>query len=180
MRGAAHFCPQCGQSLAGAASAPAQARTKSALVEEAERVAASISGKLLTRDAADAPRPDVAHAADMNDKQDARALDPGAKGGAGTPQSSAPAVEGLGGAARAEERPRVEPVASPARGVRQRAASVGAGVGDSLRPRVDKLRERSAGVFDEAADDPGLRFVLVAALLFVVALLLFIFSFALK
>jgi hypothetical protein len=49
-----------------------------------------------------------------------------------------------------------------------------------LRPRAQKLRERSVVVLDEAADDPGLRFVLVAAALFVVALLLFVFSFALR
>jgi hypothetical protein len=60
--------------------------------------------------------------------------------------------------------------------VRQRASAVG----DSLRPRVGRLRERSVVVLDEAADDPGVRFVVVAAALFIVALLLYVFSFVLR
>jgi hypothetical protein len=42
--------------------------------------------------------------------------------------------------------------------------------------RVERLREVSVVVFDEAHDDPALRFVLVAAALFVVFLLILIFS----
>jgi hypothetical protein len=180
VRGTAHFCPHCGQPMAGAAAASSTAQTgaQSALVDEAERAAALISGRLAARDVSDAFAPDVANAPKSSDaKPDA-------------PQSSTPAGDGAGatGATQIEDRARVESaspqvvssVEASAGRVRQRAAAVGASVNDSLRPRVDKLRERSAVVLDEAADDPGLRFVLVAALLFVVALLLFIFSFALR
>ena len=47
---------------------------------------------------------------------------------------------------------------------------------ENLRPRVDKLREASNVALDEASDDPGLRFVLVAAVLFIFFLFLLIIS----
>jgi hypothetical protein len=62
---------------------------------------------------------------------------------------------------------------------RRAVAAVGASVGENLRPRVEKLREASTGVLDEAADDPGLRFVIVAALLFLIFLFIFLFSYIL-
>lgn len=61
----------------------------------------------------------------------------------------------------------------------RRAASVGASVGETVRPRVDKLREASTVVFDEATDDPGLRFVIVAAVLFLLFLFILLFSYIL-
>ena len=63
--------------------------------------------------------------------------------------------------------------------MRQRASSVGASVGENLRPRVEKLREASTVVFDEASDDPGLRFVIIAALLFLLFLFILLFSYIL-
>lgn len=63
--------------------------------------------------------------------------------------------------------------------MRQRAATVGASVGGNLRPRVEKLREASTVVFDEASDDPGLRFVIIAALLFLLFLFILLFSYIL-
>jgi hypothetical protein len=39
-----------------------------------------------------------------------------------------------------------------------------------IAPRVEKMRRASTVVLDEAADDPGLRFVLVAALLIILSL----------
>jgi hypothetical protein len=41
---------------------------------------------------------------------------------------------------------------------------------------VEKLRQTSSVVLDEAADDPSLRFVLIAAVLFIAALVLFFIS----
>jgi len=46
--------------------------------------------------------------------------------------------------------------------------------------RVERLREVSVVVFDEAHDDPALRFVLVAAALFVGFLLILLFSHILR
>ncbi len=63
--------------------------------------------------------------------------------------------------------------------MRRASASVGASVGENLRPRVEKLRGASTIVFDEAADDPGLRFVIVAVVLFVLFLFILLFSYIL-
>jgi hypothetical protein len=180
VRGAAHFCPQCGQPLAGASvvAAPAQTKSQPALVDEAERVAMSLSGKLTApRDAGDARASNVPDVPDTANAPEAST-------------AAQPAPPAMVDDARvlAEDGARANPASVQATGIagasvgrlRQRAASVGAGVGETLRPRAQKLRERSVVVLDEAADDPGLRFVLVAAALFVVALLLFIFSFALR
>lgn len=62
---------------------------------------------------------------------------------------------------------------------RARAGSSGA-AGERVRPRVERLREASVVVFDEAAEDPGTRFVVVAVALFVVFLVIMLFSYALK
>lgn len=53
---------------------------------------------------------------------------------------------------------------------------------DEARPRarVVQARERSAAVLDEAATDSSLRFVLVAALIFVVAVVVLVLSLALR
>ena len=56
----------------------------------------------------------------------------------------------------------------------------GGAVGEKVRPRVERLREASVVVFDEAAEDPGTRFVVVAVALFVVFLLIILFSYVLK
>ncbi|HEX8852466.1 MAG TPA: hypothetical protein VF754_03215 [Pyrinomonadaceae bacterium] len=51
-------------------------------------------------------------------------------------------------------------------------------VRENLRPRVEKMREASIVVMEEASEDTGLRFVLIAVALFVLFLLfLFISSF---
>src|SRR5262249_46963068 len=50
------------------------------------------------------------------------------------------------------------------------------GVADNVRDRVEKIRHVSSVVIDQAAYDPSLRFLLVAAFLFVLFLVLLIFS----
>lgn len=47
---------------------------------------------------------------------------------------------------------------------------------ENLRPRAAKLKQTSSTVLDEAAIDPGLRFVLIAAALFLLTLALLVFS----
>jgi hypothetical protein len=205
VRGAARFCPQCGRLMADegdagsaqkaqARSRPA-ARTKSALVDQAERVANSLSGRL----APPAPEAEAPAGADG----DVLSLDdePAAKTVAdeiahadeparvarpdhvAEPVAPSPTTQD----APAEPAPVADEAragsAGEARGagrVRRATAAVGAGLGESVRPRVEKLREASVVVFDEAAEDPGMRFVVIAALLFFVALLILLFSFVLR
>ena len=47
---------------------------------------------------------------------------------------------------------------------------------NSLLPRVEKLRQASVDVLDEAADDPSLRFVIISVTLFLCFLLIFLAS----
>jgi hypothetical protein len=49
-------------------------------------------------------------------------------------------------------------------------------MGEDGLNRVEKLRQISGAMIDEAADDPSLRFVLVAAVLFVLFLVLLLLS----
>lgn len=48
---------------------------------------------------------------------------------------------------------------------------------ENLRPQVEKLRHASSVVFEEAAIDPSLRFVLIAVFVFIVFLVLLLLSF---
>jgi hypothetical protein len=216
VRGTARFCPQCGQPLAEGASADAaQASPRAPLVDEAERVASSLSGRLAARESnarePDTHAPDDAALKDANvSAADVLVADDGAtrrdvsdqrlvadnRDGASRASTSTASGEHASSSTTSVERASTsaadEPAAavadesaaiageSAAGRVRQRAAAVGATVGGSLRPRVGRLRERSVVVLDEAADDPGVRFVVVAAALFFVALLLYVFSFVLR
>jgi len=50
------------------------------------------------------------------------------------------------------------------------------GVAENVRDRVEKIKHVSSVVIDQAAYDPSLRFLLVAAVLFVLFLILLILS----
>ncbi|HMF57459.1 MAG TPA: zinc ribbon domain-containing protein [Pyrinomonadaceae bacterium] len=56
------------------------------------------------------------------------------------------------------------------------AAAARGRVQENLRPRVEKLKQTSAVVLDEAAEDPSLRFVLVAALLIILSVIILLLS----
>lgn len=172
-----------------AAGSEAAART---LVDEAERVAASLSGRLADAPAAEPESP-------PDDYARAHILDPedeAARPAAVMPEAAARAPGAASGAppeavleideARADGGDEVragDDATPPARetrgGVRGRAAAVGASVGGSLKPRVERLREASSVVIDEAADDPGVRFLVIAVVLFLLFLLLWLLSFTL-
>ena len=55
-------------------------------------------------------------------------------------------------------------------------ASAPTGVAGNVRERVEKIRHVSSVVIDQAAYDPSLRFILVAAVVFVLFLLLLLLS----
>jgi hypothetical protein len=67
-------------------------------------------------------------------------------------------------------RPEAQTEEASSRRERVKATARGA-VEERLAPRVEKLRRTSNVVLDEAADDPSLRFVLVALALFLLSLL---------
>lgn len=61
-----------------------------------------------------------------------------------------------------------------------RASTTAAAVRDSVRPRVERVRAASSVVFEEASEDSGLRFVLIAGLLFLLFLFFLLLSTILK
>ncbi|MDT7541348.1 MAG: hypothetical protein QOE33_1252 [Acidobacteriota bacterium] len=193
VRGAARFCPQCGQTMAGAQDIATQVRASAqpALVEEAERAASSISGRLAAREGDEREDAEgqssrdahVATAAQSSSVDDATVVDQPPTIHTSTSQAST--ATSMSAATQSSTVQLSEDTANDSQKVQlsndgaTNSARASAG-GESLRPRVKKLRERSVVVLDEAADDPGLRFVLVAVALFVVALLLYVFSFVLR
>ena len=198
VRGRAHFCPQCGRPM-GEEAGPAARDVSAArgavsseavahpLAAEAERVAASLSGRLADLPAAEAEGPPDNHVRERVLEDDAP-LPPVL-----TPETTRPADATQGElqevAAEADDVRGADDVRAggdadarsvePRGGVRGRAAAVGASVGESLKPRVDRLREASSVVIDEATDDPGVRFLVIAVVLFLLFLLLWLLSFTL-
>ncbi|HEX8142903.1 MAG TPA: hypothetical protein VF553_09935 [Pyrinomonadaceae bacterium] len=85
-------------------------------------------------------------------------------------EKDAPPPEALTGA-----EPKGASAGTPTRRHRVKVAARGAMEG-KIAPRVEKMRRASTVVLDEAADDPGLRFVLVAAVLILLSLGLLLLS----
>ncbi len=179
VRGRASFCPQCGNRMAGAAtegenhpppaatmtgasdeprpsarSSSSSSSSSSTLVEEAARVAATLNDKL-------PPLSEETPASGNHKSAPEREREP--------PETREEAATETTQGAQAEARGRIG----------RRAATVGASVGENLRPRVEKLREASTVVLDEAADDPGLRFVIIAVVLFLLFLFILVLSYIL-
>ncbi|MFL6211300.1 MAG: hypothetical protein ACJ74W_20800 [Pyrinomonadaceae bacterium] len=168
VRGRASFCPQCGQSMSAAqplrhtpvSSGAEQSQARSSgLVDEAERVARALSDSLPS--VAPTPSNDNKPVAVSVQTQGEASVPPA------TAQTSAPdqAELSLADAPKDGRGARFERVA----GMRARAGE-----------RVERLRDASFVVLDEAQDDPALRFVLVAAVLFVAFLLILLFSHVLR
>ena len=97
-----------------------------------------------------------------------------------------PTREVLMAETRAAEPPRDEGAAGAAQGAglagavgatRKRAASV---VKESIAPRVERVRDRSLVMLDEAPDDSGLRFVIIAAVLFALFIFLLVLNTVIK
>ena len=157
VRGHARFCPQCGHAMSEAPTLIRRPTPTGGLVDDVERVARDMRERLTPVDAAHAPRD--------NDHPPAPHTDAPAEASRPT---VVPAEVTHADDARAESLTAVE-----AQGVRR-------GRTDRARSRagegVERLREASFVVFDEAHDDPGLRFVLVAALLFALFLIILLLS----
>ena len=150
IRDRAYFCPQCGQALTTPKESTAspksdQAQPSTTTVTAPLNDPSQQKTKLDTKPESNQPaKPDVP-----------------------VPR---PAAD-LGRSKPAEARP-VSNVLAGARDKVQRATGVARNVGGDVVQRGQKLREISNVVRDEAAYDPSLRFVLVAAVLFVLFLII--------
>jgi cobalamin biosynthesis Mg chelatase CobN len=149
------------------------ATTQGTLVDEAVRVAATLNDKLPTLSQETRLSGNHGGAPEATRETDARE----AREASAAPHASSSPAQAASTESTEDEATAATSVQTDTRGVRmrQRAASVG----ENLRPRVEKLREASTVVFDEASDDPGLRFVIIAALLFLVFLFILLFSYIL-
>jgi uncharacterized Zn finger protein (UPF0148 family) len=175
IRQVALFCPQCGnaqpqpQPHASADAEPQSTSKETAPLQEAEIAASekSMSDTIAIerpQEAAETPGHSLLMSATIAvEKTDE------------TPQ--APANPPSMSDTIAIERPVEKPKASASAGVRkavggqlQRANTLARGVEGDVNRRVQKVRQISSVVLEEAGDDPGLRFVLVAAIVFILFL----------
>ena len=185
VRGRARFCPQCGQDMSEASTlnrpALVEEHTPSGrLVDEAERVARALNDSMPPLSADAGSTQAISDQKQLNEpaapeQAPAQTTQPTAQTQTGadatnTPLADAALTNDAGDDARAQAA-HLDVAAPSSRlsGVRARAGE-----------RVERLREVSVVVFDEAHDDPALRFVLVAAVLFVIFLLILLFNHILR
>ena len=158
VRGNAVFCAQCGKPLkAGAASSVRSA------AEAPERPARRKTDAGLNASTIDLPESSPTSASNIAPAQDAVALDTSG----GSHQHSEVVTQSAG-------------IDDDGRSKRQRVtAAAREVVEEKLSPRVEKLRQASNVVLEEASYDPSLRFVLVAVVVLVLSLLLLLLNYLL-
>ena len=177
----ARFCPQCGQPFRAAARVEASAPTIPLPEPRGSTSAEQMNLPSAPRARDERPAPSAPASSELaptgelapppenssppSIKQPARAT-PAAN--ESSPAALKPtSTSGLFGTTGEE----VEPTERQGR-LRSKLTAVEAGV----RPRAEKLRQTSSDILDEAADDPALRFVLIAIGMFLVFVLFFILS----
>ena len=168
IRDVAFFCPQCGREL----------KTTAELMKPAPD-ADGPSTSIATAPLNEAPTPkekfDIVHSTEKKPKVEAPRPQ--------QPTRPAPTFKYPEGHAKgtpdAPGRTKVAPGANAiadARGKVQRATGLARNVGEDVIQRGQKLREMSSVVLDEASYDPSLRFVLVAAVLFLLFLVIVVLN----
>jgi hypothetical protein len=152
VRGSAFFCPQCGTPVKAAAAGAVHSATEG--VEKSDHRQTDGGGSSAIAAAAPPASPEMSSGVESSKE----VFTPEAQGEAHAPLSvTAPRVE------EAERHWK-----------RHRISSAREAVGEKIAPRMEKLRQASNVMLDEAAYDPSLRFVLVAVVILVLTLLLFI------
>lgn len=170
IRDQAFFCPQCGKEIAKHNSAIQQDPKTQQDPQTAQSFGSSVTAPLVepprAEDAAPSDRPPaVAGRKPIESPKSAEPLKPNSKPAVSTtePAHRNPAPVGS-----------IRDQAPPGR-VRdriQRATTLARDVEGDMIHRVQKVREISTVVLDEAGYDPSLRFVLVAAVLFILFLVI--------
>lgn len=160
VRDPAMFCPECGKPLAVAATAPSGVSETNA--EKPEPVVAS-AATVSTDKLANTAAPTV----ETTSRSTAAevASDPKSVPDQKDPDGESDSKTG----ARAKTRERLHRAGSAATSVARHALD------DNVK-RVEKIHHVSSAMFEEAAYDPSLRFVLVALGLFIVAVILLVLS----
>jgi uncharacterized protein involved in copper resistance len=181
VRSRAGYCPQCGASLNPEQSNPvsALAATVEAQPEPPElamETAANAPGILTTEAAMAATSPSLAATSEENAPATLAMDENHAEGEDGATESNLATQSNLAtDSSLAADGAAATAAAAPTRRHRVKVAARDA-VEGKIAPRVEKLRHASTVMLDEAADDPGLRFVLVAAVLIIFSLILLLLS----
>jgi predicted nucleic acid-binding Zn-ribbon protein len=153
IRSHAQFCPQCGKVLKSSASGafPASESSDSLRRLRAERDLKTTRLPPISK----AMEPTQALAPNAEEKAVPDASD-------GHQESSQPVVA----------------VQDESLSKRQRVKEAALGVKENMRPRVEKLRQASSVMLEEAsAIDPSLRFIIIAILLFIIFVIMLFLSF---
>ena len=175
IRGHALFCPQCGEPFARSTEIPRQIEDgHPAPAAEANR---NTAPQLVNGEAAG--RPDVGPLRRRSDRSGGQTTQ-----GSPTVQPAArPAAKQDNSAATKSADPRREvagrtgPAGDKARKRIQRATTAARdALEDNVRPQVERIRHASTVVLEEASYDPSLRFILIAAALFVLFVVLLVIS----
>lgn len=150
VRAGARFCPQCGRAIEGARDDETERKEDYGSFRKASgRASASAQGREIDNPSStQTPARELAEALKAREGQAAAATTGDAK----------KTDESEGGDARAK-------VAARVRDVRE-----------TLRPRVEKMRDEALVVLEESPDDSGLRFILIAVGLFLVFLIFLFLS----
>ncbi|MDX6611890.1 MAG: zinc-ribbon domain [Blastocatellia bacterium] len=181
VRGHALFCPQCGYPL----TQTPKTVSETADGEASATPAADISPAL----AADIPEA-VKGGAPVEDSASSEVKTPTVGEPEVAPNETADPTEGSVPELKAEVQSgnaaiddRRRPVASTALAanrartkIKQATTAARDKIEDNVRPRVDKIRQASSVVLEEANYDPSVRFILVAGVLFVLFVVLLIIS----
>ena len=176
VRTRARFCPQCGRVIAEE-SPPAQSVTtqmkslRRASDREAGTGAGSASDATAEKDDESEPAP----AAGITPGPSNRAVLYSEKEGAAKEAAANPVSASVATSEPLRQNGASEAAPSPPR--RRRSSIM---VEENVMPHVEKIRETSLIMFDEASDDPGMRFVLIAVALFLIFLLFLLISNSLK
>lgn len=180
VRNHAGFCPQCGASINPAASNPVSTIDASEvpLNQTMEAVESQSPTPAVTMDAA-APLSDLAATSDVVAVNDEGVVAPAEELVSTSPvvmtETRADGDEDALESMVAASGTTTTSSSVPTRRHRVKVAARDA-VEGKIAPRVEKLRQASTIMLDEAADDPGLRFVLIAALLVILSLGLLLLS----
>jgi hypothetical protein len=155
VRGNAVFCPQCGKTLKAGGTAKVSSAVEAPKTPARRITDAGTSAQTINLpESAQAP-------SDIAPAEDSLARGPV---GESTQQAEVNAPRAVN---EDGERSKRQRMATAAREV----------VGEKLSPRVEKLRQASNVMLEEAAYDPSLRFVLVALALILLSLLLLLLNY---
>jgi hypothetical protein len=162
IRELAFFCPQCGKQLSQQKPETAQSTTSVVTAPLVDVPSADVASAKDAANASEPTRGSVQSAKEAFETLSEKRKDPKLR----DPNSKDPNLKNIAG--QTQKPPDGRAAAGAGRARIQRATTLARDVEGDVIHRVQKLREISTVVLDEAAYDPSLRFLLVAAFMFLI------------